>query len=443
MRQIGQVLWASTVHFGLSRLSFSFVVLRLLPVESDGISVGIAVTSAHDTNMLTNLAIRQHFRRTPHAKKLSDAHGLYLFEAPSGAKLWRMNYRFAGKQRTLSFGDYQTVTLADARTYAGEARELLRHGKDPMAERRARARHHVESAALSLRIVLGEWSEMRGRVVSPKTLKRDQSTLRHLPNRLLSTAVGQIEPPDLLAMLQAIPATHVANRLKTLCSLMFRYAIGAGYAMRDPTADLRGLIPPPTKGHFPTMTDPSRVGGLLRAMDSLKPSSAVRALRFLPHVFVRPQELRLMKWADVKRDRALWIVPADDTKQRAELLMPLSRQALEMLEDAPRFADSSYVFPSPRGRHQPLSNTALNATLRRIGYEHDDIVSHGFRAMARTMLDEQLRFEPTLIEVQLGHAVPGALGDTYNRARYLDQRAEMMQRWSDYLDELRAQTPTT
>ncbi|HWB16003.1 MAG TPA: integrase arm-type DNA-binding domain-containing protein [Vicinamibacterales bacterium] len=395
--------------------------------------------------MLTDLAIARAKRpETP--TKMGDAHGLYLFLRPSGARLWRMDYRWAGKRKTISFGVYgpKAVTLADARELAREAREHLKAGRDPMAERRAKRRHHVALASLSIERVADEWFENQTDYAE-KTRKRVRSLLNQMPRALATAPISTLEPPAVLEALRQIErrgTLHVARRLKIVLGQICRYAIGCGYAARDPTADLRGLLRTPPDRHHAALTTPTDVGALLRAIDGLPLTSVGYALRIEPHVFVRPVELRLMRWSECDLDAACWIIPAERTKQRADLIVPFSRQVVALLREMPRRDHADLVFPSPRTRSRPLSDAALTAGLRQLGYTRDQMVAHGFRAMARTLLDEQLRFDPAIIEVQLGHKVPSLLGDTYNRARYLEQRVEMMQRWSDYLDELRDAKPT-
>jgi len=252
-----------------------------------------------------------------------------------------------------------------------------------------------------------------------------------------------IKAPELLRVLRRIEsrgALETAHRVRIICGQVFRYAVATGRADRDPVADLRGAIPPVKSKHFSAMTDPVKVAGLLRAIDGYEGSFVTRcALRLAPLLFVRPGELRQAEWAEIDLDAAEWNIPAEKMKTRDAHLLPLARQAVEILKELqPVSGSGKYVFPSARSPLRPMSNNAVLAALRRMGIDKDEMTGHGFRAMARTILDEVLQVRPELIEHQLAHAVRDPLGRAYNRTKHLPERRRMMQTWADYLDGLKA-----
>ncbi|WP_318258138.1 site-specific integrase [Geobacter anodireducens] len=255
--------------------------------------------------------------------------------------------------------------------------------------------------------------------------------------------IGDIKAPDVLAVLRRVEARgalETAHRVKTICGQVFRYAVATGRAERDPAADLKGALPPAKKTHLAAITEPAKVGELLRAIDGYQGSFVVRsAMQLAPLVFVRPGELRLAEWSEIDFDAAEWNIPAERMKMKEAHLVPLSTQALNILRELHALTSPSrYLFPSARSNARPLSNNAVNAALRRMGYDKDEMTGHGFRAMARTILDEVLQFRPDFIEHQLAHAVRDPNGRAYNRTAHLSERKKMMQSWADYLDDLRA-----
>jgi integrase len=368
-----------------------------------------------------------------------------LLIRPDGAKWWRFDYSFTGLRRTISMGTYPDVSLAAARDRRHEARRLLTDGKDPSFVRRYERRQAKYAATQRFEEVALEFLDQRSAAVDPGTDERLRTVLRlHVFPQIGARPVGDIEPPDLLPLLRAIEDRghhDTAHRVKQLCGQIFRYAIATGRAKRDPSADLRGALAPVIVKHHAAITNPKELGGLLRAIDALRLlSTNAIALQLAPLVFVRPSELRTAEWKELDLDGCLWRIPATKMKMRVEHLVPLSRQAVALFEDARKHAKKSrYVFPGLRSIERPMSDMTLNAMLRRIGYTVDEMTAHGFRATARTLLDEVLRFSPDVIEAQLAHTPRGALGDTYARAKYLEERTRMMQRWSDYLDALKAQ----
>ncbi len=380
------------------------------------------------------------------AYKLQDEKGLYLLISPTGAKLWRYNYRFGGKRKTLALGIYPEITLNQARARLAEARRLLADGTDPGAQRKADKLAAAESAASTFEAVALEW---HGKQSPVWTASHAELVLRIL-NRYLFPSIGarpiaELNAPEVLRALRPIEtrgALETARRVRTIASQVFRFGIATGRCDRDPASDLRGALAPLKVTHHPTITEPARVGELLRAIDGYSGTLISRcALRLLPLVFTRPGELRAMEWAEINLAGAVWEIPAGKMKMRADHIVPLSSQALAILaEIQPLTGGGRYVFPSERSTAQPMSENTINAALRRLGYSKDEIVGHGFRAMARTLLDEVLGFRVELIEHQLAHEVKDPLGRAYNRTKHLDERGRMMQAWADYLDGLKAGT---
>ncbi|MDR3088553.1 MAG: tyrosine-type recombinase/integrase [Desulfobulbaceae bacterium] len=394
---------------------------------------------------LSDTAIR---RAKPKGKsyKISDGDGMYLFVTPAGGRLWRLDYRFAGKRKTLTLGSYPEISLLVARERRLAARRLLAQGVDPMSARRAERAVLKEEARHTVASVSAEWftawSEGKARV-----------TIRHarqrLDNFILPTIgdmpVAAIRAPDVLAALRPIEARGLldtCHRVKMNISQIIEYAIARGLRdMANPCLTLNQVIKANTVKHYASLTTPEQVAELLRAIDGYRGQSVfVRAaLRLLPLFFCRPGELIAMRWADVNLNRGEWSYVA--TKTKSDHLVPLSSQAIKILQELSRYreAGAEVVFPSRSRRCRHMSNMSINRALQTMGYDtKTEITGHGFRAMARTMLAERLGFPPEVIEHQLAHRVPDALGLTYNRTKYIERRREMMQSWADYLDGLKA-----
>lgn len=378
------------------------------------------------------------------AVKMSDSDGLYLLVQPSGGKWWRFDYRFDGKRKTLSMGVYPDVGLKDARARRDEARRQVANGVDPSAYRKASKTARAEAVANSFEAVAREWLTKN----SPGWAKSHaDKIIRRLENDILpwlgSRPIADIVATDLLTTVRRIEgrgAIDTAHRALQNCGQIFRYAVATGRALRDPTGDLRGALPPRRTGHFAAITEPDEVGELLRAIDGFKGSLVVKtALKLGPLLFVRPGELRQAEWSEFDLDKGEWSIPAERMKARRSHLVPLATQAVEILRDLkPLTGRGSHVFAG-RDPKKPMSDAAVNAALRRMGYDtRTEITGHGFRAMARTILHEQLGFDRDVIEHQLAHRVPDALGAAYNRTKFLKERRVMMQRWADYLDKIKA-----
>lgn len=375
--------------------------------------------------------------------KLSDTGGLYLLVTPKGGKCWRMNYRHLGKQRTLSFGVFPDTGLAEARAQRDAARKLLATGEDP-AERAKIDRTSAEAASLNtFKVVASEWlskAEKEGR--SPATMKKLHWLLDFINAAIGNRPVASITAQELLTMLRKMEEKgryETAKRLRSTCSQIFRYAIATARVDRDIAADLRGALIVPKPVHRAAVTTSVEAGDLLRAIEAFEGSTNVKnALRLLPHVFVRPGELRFAEWSDFDLSASVWTIPPQKTKMRRPHGVPLSNQAIAILRAIERDRGwSPYVFPSRSSPKKPISENTINAALRRMGYAQDRMTGHGFRAMAATLLNEMGLWHPDAIERQLAHCDTNAVRRAYTRGEYWDERVRMMQHWSNHLDFLR------
>lgn len=387
---------------------------------------------------LTDAAVR---RAKPADKpvRMFDGGGLYLEIAPSGGKYWRQKYRFGGKEKRLAHGVYPDVSLAEARRRRDEARAVLASGVDPGVQRRAVAA--ARAGADSFEVIALEW--LAGRPWVPDYRKKVEAWFANDVFPWIGrTPAGDLQAPDFLAVVRRVEARGAiesAHRILQNCGQVMRYAIATGRASRNPCADLRGALQPAPERHHAAITEPSELGPLLRAIDGYSGTHAVRcALKLAPLVFLRPVELRTGEWSEIDVEAARWNIPAAKMKMRQPHVVPLSRQALAILEELrPVTGDGRYLFPGLRTASRPMSDNTVNAALRRLGYDRDTMTGHGFRATARTILDEVLGFRPDWIEHQLAHAVRDPNGRAYNRTAHLKDRARMMQAWADYLDKLR------
>ena len=390
---------------------------------------------------LTNIQCKE---ASPKEKdyKLSDGKGLYLLVTKKGSKYWRLKFRFARKEKVLALGVYPEVTLKEARNKTYLARKQLEDGIDPAATKRAKKLSLLQAAANSFEVIAWEWFEKEKDSWSPAHVKKQKYLLEKnlLPylGKLPITDITPLVLLDCLRKAESRGALETARRLRQVAGQIFRYAVVTGRAERDPTADLRGALKPPKVRHFPAITDPKRLGELLRAIDGFEGTPTVAiALKLAPLLFVRPGELRKMEWAEIDFEAKEWNIPATKMKMNQPHLVPLSDQAIELLKEIePITGRWQYVFPSERSRRKPMSDNTLNAALRRLGYPKEEVTAHGFRATARTLLDEALGYQPHLIEHQLAHEVKDTLGRAYNRTKHLTLRKEMMQHWANYLISL-------
>ena len=392
---------------------------------------------------LTNITILKA-KPTDKPVRLFDGGGLYLEISPAGGKLWRLKYRFNGKEKRLALGIYPDVSLARAREKRHEARSLLADGNDPSENRKAQKAARADRAANSFEVVAREWfAKFKPNWVEAHSDKVIRRLERDMFPWIGAKPIADVGAPDLLACLRRIEnrgTVETAHRALQSCGQIFRYAVATGRAPRDPTGDLRGALSTVKGTHLASITEPTAVGGLLRACDAYQGSFVTKcALRLAPLVFVRPGELRNAEWAEINLERAEWNIPAVRMKMREPHLVPLSTQALAILRELQVVTgEGRYVFPGARTNGRPMSDNAILAALRRMGFAKDEMSGHGFRAMARTILDEVLGVRPDFIEHQLAHAVRDPNGRAYNRTAHLAERRKMMQQWADYLDKLKA-----
>ena len=395
--------------------------------------------TATNSNKLTDTAIKSTKPKdTPY--KLSDGGGMYLLVKPNGGKYWHLAYRFNNKQKLLSLGVYPEVSLKDARKKREDAKKLLAQNIDPSEAKKEEKRLSILQAANTFEIVANEWLSKRTNLGS-KTLKTYQHYLSYAFEAFGYKPVHEVTSPDVLAVcrkLEAKGTIETAHRVKAACGQVFRYAIATGRATYEPTQALKGALQPVITTHQAAIVDPAKVARLMQDIYGYQGHyTVVYALKLAPLVFVRPSELRGAKWADIDLDAKEWRYFINKTK--TEHFVPLSTQAVKLLADLKAISSHSpYVFPSIRSNQRTMSENTINAALRRLGYTKDEMCGHGFRAMARTILDEVLGCPFEVIEMQLAHAVKDANGRAYNRTKYREQRHKMMQHWSDYLDGLQA-----
>ena len=375
--------------------------------------------------------------------KAADGHGLYLFIQPNGAKYWRFSYRFNSKQKTLALGVYPATSIKMARVERDKAKALMAQGVDPSEDRRDQKAGRMENSAQSFQFVANDWFD---RKMAQKSDSHRVRTHRILEKDLYPyighIAIASVTPQILLKALRRIEgrgAIDTAHKAKHVSNQIFRYALASGLVERDPAADLTGALQTPTRTHLSAITEPKEFGGLLLAIDGFMGTPTVyHALKLAPLVFARPTELRHMEWSELNLEQARWVIPAEKMKMKVEHIVPLSTQAIEIIkEQEPYSVGTRYVFPSARGKSRAMSENAVRVALRTLGFTNEQMTGHGFRASARTMLDEVLHYRVEVIEMQLAHAVKDTLGRAYNRTQYMDQRTEMMQAWADYLDALR------
>lgn len=378
----------------------------------------------------------------PKAARLFDGGGLYLEVSPSGGKLWRLKYRFGGKEKLLALGKYPEVSLKDARDRRDQARKLLANDVDPGENRKQQKAAKAERAANSFEAVAREWLAKNSPTwAASHTSKIVRRLEMYVFPWLGGRPIAEITAPELLAMARRIEgkgAIETAHRALQNCGQAFRYAVATGRAERDPTGDLRGALQPVKKRHMAATTEPRKVAELLRAFDTYQGTLTMRcALHLAPLVFVRPGELRQAEWKDIDLDAAEWRYIA--SKKGNAHIVPLSSQAVAILREVqPLTGEGRYVFPSARTSERPMSDNGVLSAMRRLEIGKDEMSGHGFRAMARTILDEVLGFPAHLIEHQLAHAVRDPNGRAYNRTAHLPERHKMMQAWADYLDKLKA-----
>lgn len=394
---------------------------------------------------LTDVAIRN---AKPGAKptKLADGGGMFLLVTPAGGKLWRLKYRIDGREKLLAIGAYPEIGLGEARRRREEARELIALGKDPSREKqREKVRARIE-AADTFNAICEEYCQKRRRDGikgwAPATAIRSEYLLSLVRGSIGKLAISEIEPADVLTAIRRIEGKgklESARRSLQLAGAVFRYAVATARLASDPTRDLRGALTAPTVTHYGAITEAAKVGQLLRAIDEYEGSGITKlALQIAPHVFVRPGELRHAEWSEFDLDGALWIIPAGKMKSRKVHHVPLSTQAVALFREVQSVTGpTGFVFPSVRTRTRPMSENTVNAGLRRLGYTTDEMTAHGFRAMASTLLNESGKWNPDAIERALAHGDTDKVRAAYHRGAHWQERVEMAQWWSDYLDQVR------
>ena len=390
--------------------------------------------------MLKDVAVR-NAKPSVKPRKLSDGGGLHVLIQPTGSKLWRLAYRFAGKQKTLALGMYPAVSLDDARKSRDEAKKLLARSIDPSVQRRAARHAGTDSSFRGVAEEVIAKLEREGRAQVMLTKKR--WLLDFAYPTFGDRPIAEITAPDLLALLRKIEGRglyETARRLRSTFGMVFRYAIATGRAERDPSMDLRGALTAPPVNNRATIVDPKGIGALLRAIDGFDGQPTTRAaLRLAAYVFVRPGELRHAEWNEFDLDTGIWSIPAEKMKMRRPHRVPLARQPLAILRELQEITGNGrWLFPSVRTFTRPISENTLNAALRRLGYASEEMCTHGFRGMASTRLNEMGHWNSDAIERQLAHQEANAVRRAYNHgAEFWTERVEMMQAWADYLDGLK------
>lgn len=396
-----------------------------------------------DSHMLTDTKLRT-LKPRESAYRIADTNGLCIEVRPSGSKVWRYRYRHGGKPSIITMAEYPAMGLAEARAERDRLRALVRGGGSPANAARIERATKMEQAATTFGAIAAELLAKRAKEgLSPGSVKRERRLIEKDMAVVSSMPITDVTAPLLLAALRKLERRGVvetAHRARSLAGRVFRYAIATGRAQVNPAADLVGALEQPQTKHFASVTDPTKIGDLLQAMNSYRGSPVtVAALKLAPMCFVRPGELRKARWADIDLEASEWRFTA--SKTGTPHIVPLSSQAKEILEELqPLTKRSEFVFPGVRSAKRPMSENTINAALRYLGFDGNTITGHGFRAMARTVLDEVLGYRPDFIEHQLAHAVRDPLGRAYNRTAHLAERKKMMQAWASYLDKLRLES---
>ncbi|VTU36837.1 Prophage CP4-57 integrase [Variovorax sp. PBL-H6] len=393
---------------------------------------------------LTDTFVRQvKHKGAEIGERYADGGGMYLRVKAAG-RYWRMDYRMNGKAKTLALGVYPDVSLAEARQRREKARKELAHGIDPSTAKREQKQARAVASANTFEAVASEWLTKTAAKRQPITQLKVKTWLeKDVFPFIGKLPISTIGPRDVLERvvrkLEARGAIDTAHRVKQLCGQVFRFAVVSGLSERDVTADLREALAVKAGKHFAAITEPKQLGALMRSIYAYSGHpTTVAALKLSPLVFVRPGELRTAEWNEINLDAAEWRIPGTKMKMGVDHIVPLSTQAVEILRGIhPITGHGRYVFPSIRTGERPMSENTINAALRGMGYSAEVHTAHGFRATARTILDEVLGERVDFIEHQLSHMVKDANGRAYNRTAHLPSRREMMQRWADYLDKLR------
>lgn len=373
--------------------------------------------------------------------KVADGRGLFLVVTPTGSKYWRFRYRFVDKEKSLAIGVYPDISLSEARDKAHEARKLLAKDIDPGAEKQNKKRARRLAAGNTFETIAREWFQKNstqwveshgGRILN----RLEKDVFPYIGKRPI-TELSAPEILDVLRRIESRGAIETAHRAHQNIGQIFRYAIASGYAENDPSPHLRGALKPVQQRHHASITDPKKIGDLLRAITSYEGFFVTKcALQLAPLFFVRPGELRKAEWCEFNFETSEWRIPASKMKMRELHIVPLSTQAIKILQELHLLTGSGkYVFPSVRTSKRPMSENTVTAALRRLGYTSDEMTGHGFRSMASTILNEQ-GWNRDAIERQLAHAERNNIRAAYNYAEYLPERRKMMQEWADYLVQL-------
>lgn len=378
-------------------------------------------------------------------QKHFDGGGLYLLVKPNGSKLWKLKFRVGKAEKKLSFGRYPVVSLKDARLKRDEAKRQMADGADPAERRRLEKLSAEANRANTFGAVAEEFLSKREKEgLAETTTDKARWLLSHLTPSLGKRPIAEIDAPELLNVLKKIEQSgkrETARRLRSLAGRIFRYGVATGRCSTDPSWLLRGALLAPIVKHHAAIIDPKELGRLLRAIDGYSGQPAtIMCLRLTPHVFQRPGEVRQMRWDEIDFEKTEWSIPLERMKKRRPHSVPLSRQSLSILREMRTVSGSQeFVFPAMGKRGRPLSDGSLNAALRRLGYDGDEMTSHGFRSTATSLLNESGKWNPDAIERSLSRVDSNQVRAIYNRTQYWDERVEMAQWWSDYLDELKAE----
>ncbi len=393
---------------------------------------------------LTDVAIKN---AKPKEKpfKIYDTLNLHLLINPNGSKLWRFKFKQFGKEKVLALGKYPDVSLKEAREKRDIARKQLDNGIDPALERKREKRKAVYDAGNTFMSVAESFIERQvNQGLNPKTISKNSSLLKKLYRDIGNIPISQIEPLDIHAALKRIEKTGILESAKRTCALasrVFDHAIILGMLTSNPVGNLTELLASPEVKHRPAILDKTRIGGLLRAIDDYQGIFTTRqAMKLLPHVFVRPGELRFAVWDEFDFEKKLWTIPAKRMKMKNTHVVPLSKQSLEILEELRAVkTNSNYLFPSTKSHLRAMSENTLNSSLRIMGYDQEEMCAHGFRSIASSLLNESGKFRFNVIERQLSHVEKSKTAKAYNRTEYLEERIDMMNWWSNFLDDLKNQ----
>ncbi len=392
---------------------------------------------------LTAMQIRG-FPATAKAYKKSDEKGLYLEITPKGSKLWRWKYRIAGKEKRLALGSWPEISLAKARSLRDEGRAKLNEGIDPALERKKSKATAKHDAANNFELLATEYIDkiMIGKNLAPATITKARYFLKQLKPSIGKMALNDIDVPTLFAALTKIQDKgnyETAKKCRAFASRVFRHGMLTSRAITDPAHALQGALTNPKVKHYAAILDPVKFGHLLRAIDEYEGQYITKfALMISPHIFVRPGELRHARWSEVDFNAAIWNIPAEKMKARREHSVPLSKQVLAMLEELKSIeGDKGFIFPSFYTPSRPMSENTVNTAFRRMGFSKEEITAHGLRSTASTLLNESGKWNPDAIERSLAHGDSNAVRGAYHRGNYWQERVEMAQWWSDYLDQLK------